>query len=345
MKEKKRTVNKSYRILLLSISVSLVLVVVSIGLLSYVIRGISESTDMVPKDYKSHYVFISDEDNEDFWKEVYESALEQAEEDDIYVENLKNSLSFAYSDKDLLRVAINSGVDGIIYGGSNDAVAQSLINHAVSEDIGVVLLQNDSEYTARQSFIGIGYYELGHIYASQIAEIMSTDDMNAANVFIYVSSSMSDEDCNVLTLAIEDSFQEKYTSLTKPKIELERISSRDSFGTEEEVRSALLQENLPDIMIFLSGTLTQCACQALVDLNRVGDTYALGYYVNHTILDSIDKRILYSTITVKTDDMGRLAVKALEEYEEYGYTNSYQPVGIKLVDKAEARRILSNAEN
>ena len=37
--------------------------------------------------------------------------------------------------------------------------------------------------------------------------------------------------------------------------------------------------------------------------------------------------------------------KALEEYEEYGYTNSYQPVGIKLVDKAEARRILSNAEN
>ena len=79
MKEKKRTVNKSYRILLLSISVSLVLVVVSIGLLSYVIRGISESTDMVPKDYKSHYVFISDEDNEDFWKEVYESALEQAE--------------------------------------------------------------------------------------------------------------------------------------------------------------------------------------------------------------------------------------------------------------------------
>ena len=345
MKEKKRADNKSYRILLLSISVSIVLAVISIGLLSYVIRGISETKDMVPNDYRSHYIFISDEDNEDFWEEVYRSSVNQAEEDGIYVENLKNSLNVGYTDKDLLRVAINSGVDGIIYGGSNDAVAQALINQAVGDDIGVVLLQNDSEYTARQSFIGIGYYEVGQIYASQIAEIMSSNDMSSADVYIYVSSSMSDEDCNVLTLAIEDSFQEKYTTLSKPAIELVKISSRDSFGTEEEVRSALLQDELPDIMVFLSSTLTQCACQALVDLNRVGDTYALGYYVNQTILDSIDKRVLYSTITVETDDMGRLAVKALEEYEEYGYTNSYQPVGIKLIDKAEARRMLSDAEN
>jgi len=70
--------------------------------------------------FSGHYVFVDENDEGDFWKEVYEAACEEAQDSQIYVEYLKDSMGVNYSNEDLFRVAINSGVDGIIYGGNVD---------------------------------------------------------------------------------------------------------------------------------------------------------------------------------------------------------------------------------
>ena len=92
------------------------------------------------------------------------------------------------------------------------------------------------------------------------------------------------------------------------------------------------EENLPDILICLNAVDTRCAYQAAVDYNKVGIVEILGYYDSEAILTAVDKRIIYSTISVDGVQMGIQCIEALKEYEETGYVNGYLPVNTKLID-------------
>ena len=89
--------------------------------------------------------------------------------------------------------------------------------------------------------------------------------------------------------------------------------------------------NLPSMIVCLNETDTTCACQALVDYNRVGDTQVYGFYTNSTILSAIQKNIMTATVTVNTSQMGKYCIEALGEYEDYGYVNEYLPADIEVI--------------
>lgn len=341
MRKKETYTNKNFKIMVFGMAAMIIIAAGSLLILSYVVKNLNRIEEDILVNYDAHYVYIVNSDEADFWDEVYESACEQAAEDHIYIEDLKKSMKVNYSNKDLFRVAINSSVDGIIFGGTPDEDMVELINRAVSEGIGVVLLQNDADSSIRQCFIGVNNYELGQAYASQIDEVIDNEKLGETIVRTLVNSDMSEGATNVFTLAIEDYFSEKYPDGEIPEVEIARIDSRDVFSAEEDIRSSMLDENLPDVMICLSSTFTKCAYQALVDLNRVADTQIVGYFADDTILDAVDRKLIYSTISVDTDQMGRFAVQALKEYTDIGYTNSYMSVSISKIGQNEARRIIN----
>ena len=66
------------------------------------------------KTYDRYYAFITDEENSSFWKEVYEGAHEEGENTDAFVENFASNLAVSYSIEERIRIAVASGVDGII---------------------------------------------------------------------------------------------------------------------------------------------------------------------------------------------------------------------------------------
>ncbi len=78
---------------------------------------------------------------------------------------------------------------------------------------------------------------------------------------------------------------------------------------------------------------TDAAYRSVVDYNQVGNIDILGYYQTEDILDAIDKQIIQSTITVDGEEVGRLCVLALLEYQEKGYVNGYFPVTTYVIDK------------
>jgi ribose transport system substrate-binding protein len=63
----------------------------------------------------------------------------------------------------------------------------------------------------------------------------------------------------------------------------------------------------------------------------VGQTIVYGFYENSTILSAIRKNIIYATVTMNTSQMGSFCIEALKEYEEYGLTNEYLPVDVRVV--------------
>ncbi len=297
-------------------------------------------------DYDGHYVYIVSDDDRDFWESVYNAAVDEATKDNIYIEDIGDALGVNYKDTDLLRVAINSSVDGIIYGGATDETAVELIDQAVAEGIGVVLLQNDVEASSRQCFVGVNNYELGQMYASQLADIATAPEQpRALSVYAFIDKTMNEGASNVIVMAIEDYFSENYPDYPKPEVSLVRINSEDTFSVEEDIRKIFLDdENLPDVILCLSSIYTRCAYQAVVDQNMVGEVQIIGYFAGNSILEAVSKQIIYSTISVDTWEMGRSSVQALKEYKEFGYTNSYMPVSTQVIGYMEAGKLLSRGD-
>ena len=94
-------------------------------------------------------------------------------------------------------------------------------------------------------------------------------------------------------------------------------------------------------MLCVNSVYTRCAYQAFVDYNLVGQIQIIGYFANDTIIDAVDKQVIFSTISVDTQEMGKSCIQALYEYNNMGYTNSYLPVGVEVVNQEKAHRIIS----
>lgn len=297
------------------------------------------------EEYSSHYAFIVGDNENEFWDLVYEAARSKAAEDGIYLENIKDSLNINYSTEDLLRVAINSSVDGIIYAGNTSDEVVELIDNAVSRGIGVSVLHNDMEQSQRQCFVGVSNYELGQMDATQILSICGKENLSDCDIALLVSGQMSEGAVNLIILAIEDALLTEVDESDFPEIETIKIEAEDTFSVEEDIRNLFVEkENLPDIVVCLESSYTQCVYQAVVDYNHVGDVQIIGYFYNEDILEAIDKDIVFSTISIDTKEMGESAVVAIEEYNEYGYTNSFLPIEIEIVDKSNVKSLIYQKE-
>lgn len=336
--------NKSFRIMVIGAMIMAAIAIVTAIIFVVFINTINmveESTADGYDGYDKHYVFIVDENSNGFWKQVYEAADASAKADKVYLEDIKNTLKVNFSNEELLRIAINSDVDGIIYAGSASMDAVKLINKAVKNGIGVVVLHNDIDKSKRQCYVGVNNYELGQVYASQILSMKKEDELRDTHVALITSAQMSEGAVNVIILAIEDTLKQSISEDNLPEISTIKINAEDTFSVEEEIRNFFLEkEGLPDVVVCLEGSYTQCVYQAVVDYNHVGDVSIIGYYENDDILEAIDKKIIYSTISVDTSEMGKSAIAALNEINEMGYTNSFTQVPMEIINKNQAAKIL-----
>lgn len=331
-------------------------------------KQVSEADVKNYKQYDRHYVFIVDNAEGEFWNEVYAAALEEGEKQNVYVERLGENLNVNYQTKDLLRIANNSSVDGIIFCGEDTEETVKLINEAVHKGIAVVSLRQDIEDSERQCFVGVNSYDLGLEYGKQILELIQNEQIQGMEVStsedgatskmgqdmlprppkicILADDSMSDSKQNLITFAIRDSFSEAFPEEENlPEIEIQKIDTSEAFSAEETIRDIFMDnQNLPDIMVCLNSVYTQCTYQAAVDYNRVGAVKILGYYSTESILEAIKKQIIYSTVQIDTKEMGIQCIKALTEYVESGYVSSYVPISTQVIGKKEAETLLREVE-
>lgn len=313
---------------------------------AFFLRRINKQEELADVPYESHYMYIVDDKDIEFWDQVYEYASEQASLDGVFLEDIRDSLKASYSNEELLRMAINSSVDGILYAGAPSEEAIALIDKAAQSGIGISVLNNDIDKSQRQCFVGISNYELGQMYASQIAKMVKKEELKATDISILASSDMAEGTTNLISLAIEDYLTEKFPEASLPDIQIIRIDAEDTFSVEEDIRNLFGYDNdIPDIVLCLEGIYTQCVYQDIVDYNYVGECQVVGCFASDEILEAIERGIIFSTISIDTEEMGKTAIKALEEYNETGYTNSFNPIDIEIIDKKKAAQLLTERDS
>ncbi len=281
-----------------------------------------------PKDYDAYYVMIVEDTKSSFWNSVYEYTKKIGENNNIYVELMGTQLATEYSKADRMRIAIESKVDGIFLEADESKEITNLINEAVENKIPVITVIGDNASSERQSFVGISSYNLGREYGRQVQEL-AKESLN--RVVILMTAQAKDSVQNIIYSGIQEMLE---SSGSYDKIQLESIAidASSSFATEESIRDIFMNsEELPDILICLDELNTTCAYQALIDYNKVGVVNILGYYDSETILNAIQRKVIYSTISIKTEQIGEYLMEAIQEYQTYGQVNEYYTVDTTLI--------------
>lgn len=296
--------------------------------------------------YDKYFVMITDNYKTDFWQSVYEGALEKGRESDIYVDLLGMNLSRDYSCEELMKIATASKVDGIMVCADESSSMTALINDAVSNGIPVVTLYGDNTHSDRLSFVGIGGYSVGKMYAKQIINIIKDarrekllgedgiEDTRKVQVAVLANADTKDAGQNIIISAIQDTISEENVTDAEFDVSIVTVDNTNAFSVEESIRDIFLNEDVPDVIVCLNELNTTCTYQAVVDFNKVGEVSVLGYYDSSEIVKAIDRGGVYATISIDTRQLGEYSVSALLDYYEFGNTSEYYLADVTLIDRS-----------
>lgn len=163
-------------------------------------------------------------------------------------------------------------------------------------------------------------------------------------VTLLVNSYANSLDQNILYSGIQEAIEQERGD-TVVELSLQAVDDTNAFSVEESVRDIFMGGDIPDILICLNELNTTCAYQAVVDYNKVGAVSILGHYVSDTILNAIDRNVIYATVDIDTSQMGGFCIDALQEYHDLGYTSQYFTADISLVSKENVDEYLGGEES
>lgn len=287
---------------------------------------VSQMDVLITKEYDSYYVMIVGDQSSSFWKSVYQSAKAAGEEENALVELMGDELASTFSKEELMQIAIASKVDGIFLEADESASLTSLIDEAVMQGIPVITVLGDNTASNRLSFVGVNNYNLGKMYGKQVLELANGKD---CNVLVLMSNNTEDWGQNILYASIYETMKTVENSIHMRPI---KIEEDNAFAAEESIRDIFVKEGgIPDILICLNELNTTCAYQAVVDYNKVGDVNILGYYDSDVIIKAVERNVIYSTIKVNTEQIGRYLIEAMKEYQMTGHANEYYTVDAALI--------------
>lgn len=325
-----------------------VFILAPMGLLLYgslIYNGTSREIEQITT-YDKHYAMITESEDSGLWDAIYASAKAEGEKRGIYVERFGSNLAVKYDTHQLMKMAVQASVDGIIVRGDETEETIACINAAIDNHIPVVTVFNDCSGSKRQCFVGTNNYHVGKEYGRQIQRLLKQSDKKGTKkVLVLTEDNPNDTSRNLILLGIRETLEEEIEQTREVTVEATQVDNSGSFSAEEYIRDVFLDaQRIPDILVCLSEVYTQCAYQAAVDYNKVGAVQMLGYYDSEQILDALAKNIVAVTITPDAGQMGRACVEALDEYEQTGYTNGYTAVDVQLIRPQEAKQRLERAQ-
>lgn len=283
--------------------------------------------------YDNYYVLIADDSKNIFWQGVYKGALKEAANSGAYVEMFGENLSGEYEKEDLMKIAINAKVSGIIVEADESAQMEEQLRRAHDAGIPVVTALYDSPQGLRQSYVGVSSYNLGIEYGDQICEMIKRKPEGQYSVLVLLDKEKTDSNQNILLSAIRERVHTQGMD-ERISVETMQVENDSMFAAEESIRDIFVEpEFLPDVIVCLNERNTTCVYQTVVDYNKVGQVEIIGYYESDTILSAIEKKIIYSTISIDTTQMGEYCVDALNEYIQSGYVSDYYGVDVSIINE------------
>ena len=312
------------------IGISIIFVLV-LGLIvySFVIRNRAQLQNGEIRIYEKHYAFVSDLNYQGtMWEEIYTGARAYGETHDILVEWFGENLVEDYSKRELLKIAIESGVDGIIVQGDDSGEMNDLVNEAESRGIPVITVWQDSYGSYRKSFVGMSSYNLGREYGEYLLQM---EKNSVKKLLVVINTGNEDSGEKLVYTGIRETLAD--ISGEEIKVDTLVVDGSERYGVEESIRTLLLGDEIPDVVVCLDEQTTSTMIRLMVDYNKVGQARVIGFYDSDEILDAVESNAIMATLSSDCYKMGNDAVSILDEYSRKGYVSEYMPVEVQVITR------------
>lgn len=288
--------------------------------------------------YESQYEMIVGSGKNEFWQAVYASAKKAAENHNAYLEFHASDMGTGYDEIDYMEISIAAGADGIILEFNGEEALKKEIDKAEAAGIPVITIMNDTPDSKRQSFVGVNDYQMGQAYGEQVAALL---DEKTETALILLDSEKGDFEKSQIYSQISNVVMEQENG-ENVKIQAQNLMPENKFDIEEAIRTIFQSpEGPPQILVCMDEVTTECAYQAMIDFNMVGEVKIIGYYVSDTIREAVNKGLIPVTCTLDTEKMGKDCIEALWEYKQEGRVNSYYNVELEFVSKNEIPKTIA----
>lgn len=288
--------------------------------------------------YESQYEMIVGSGKNEFWQAIYESAKKAAENHNAYLEFHASDMGTGYDEIDYMEISIAAGADGIILEFNGEEALKKEIDKAEAAGIPVITIMNDAPDSKRQSFVGVNDYQMGQAYGEQVAALL---DEKTETALILLDSEKGDFEKSQIYSQISNVVMEQENG-ENVKIQAQNLMPENKFDIEEAIRTIFQSpEGPPQILVCMDEVTTECAYQAMIDFNMVGEVKIIGYYVSDTIREAVNKGLIPVTCTLDTEKMGKDCIEALWEYKQEGRVNSYYNVELEFVSKNEIPKAIA----
>lgn len=288
--------------------------------------------------YESQYEMIVGSGKNEFWQAVYASAKKAAENHNAYLEFHASDMGTGYDEIDYMEISIAAGADGIILEFNGEEALKKEIDKAEAAGIPVITIMNDAPDSKRQSFVGVNDYQMGQAYGEQVAALL---DEKTETALILLDSEKGDFEKSQIYSQISNVVMEQENG-ENVKIQAQNLMPENKFDIEEAIRTIFQSpEGPPQILVCMDEVTTECAYQAMIDFNMVGEVKIIGYYVSDTIREAVNKGLIPVTCTLDTEKMGKDCIEALWEYKQEGIVNSYYNVELEFVSKNEIPKAIA----
>lgn len=326
----KNSVRKEVCLMFVAILTALLSILFMMSFYDRIMEGAGLDAAEMNQVYQYQYTMIVDRRNMTFWQEVYDIAREEALKNNAVLELNGTDRGQDYSKEDYMDMSIAAKADGIILEYNGEDGLQEKINEAVEKGIPVVTVVHDAPKSLRQSFVGINDYQLGLAYGAQVANLTEEDTER-----ILVLQNREEElEQNQLYSLINNAVVKKVGQDSNIQIQAQNLISNSQFDAEEAVRNIFQSpEGPPEILVCLDEVTTECAYQAMIDYNMVGEVNIVGYYISETILDAVAKGLIPVTFTMDAEQIGIYSIEALTEYLEVGRANAYYTVDLNFITR------------
>jgi ribose transport system substrate-binding protein len=276
--------------------------------------------------YQYHYAMLTENPEDVLWEAIYEGAKSEGALDNAYVEVLGTNINENISLKDMMEIAIYEKVDGILIMPNQEDDVTELMNQAVEQGISVVTVLEDDADSNRNSFVGINSYSLGQEYGY---ELMKLSQGRALKVTVLLHVNEQNANHNFVYSGLKETVQNSNLELSEVIID-----NKSAFRSEEAIRDLITSdESMPDVIVCLNATDTECAYQAVVDYNKVGEVNIIGYYSSDIINSAIEKNIITSTISFDGEEIGKTAIQALAELSQHHRVSDYFSLDVEILNK------------
>ncbi|MCZ0754170.1 sugar-binding protein [Anoxybacillus sp. J5B_2022] len=251
-----------------------------------------------------HFVLISQEFDNPYWRKVEQGAKEAAKQYDVNVEYIGPLRTNMDEQMKLLEKAIASRVDGIIVQSLNDARFTPLIDKAIARNIPVITIDTDAPKSRRLAYVGTNNFEAGQLLGKTVASRVSGN--NKIGVIIGSDTSANQQ----LRLQGFQSIIAQH-----PGLSIVAVSASNISRIQASIQAEKMLRMYPDISVMVGTSALDAIgiLMAMKNLDR-GDVQIFGFDDVEETLEAIKQGKIVATVIQKPYDMGFSAVKLMVEH-------------------------------